>query len=130
MGTLLRCADWFGVQAVYCSEGCADIYNPKVVQASMGAVLRVKVQTSALSDLLKGNSGLPVYGTLLEGENINDLQPEDRGVIVIGNEGKGISAQVQDLISHKITIPKGKLGQAESLNAAVATGIVLAKFCI
>ncbi len=129
MGTILRTADWYGIQKVFCSEGCADVYNSKVVQASMGAILRIPVVYCSLAELVDMQPDMPVYGTLLEGENMYKLSPTGDGLIVIGNEGKGISPENIKLLSHKITIPRGKTGQAESLNAAVATGIICSFFC-
>jgi len=128
MGTILRNADWFGIQYVICSEGCADIYNSKVIQASMGAIFRVKVIALPLAQILEENPDIPVYGTVLEGNNIYELEPAPNGLIVIGNEGRGISEAIQSLLTHKLTIPRGKDGGAESLNAAVASGIVCAVF--
>ena len=129
MGTILRNADWFGIQYVFCSEGCADIYNSKVIQASMGAIFRIKVINMELIDFLETNRDIPVYGTVLEGDNLYELEPAQNGLIVIGNEGRGISPDIQNLLTHKVTIPRGKNGGAESLNAAVASGIVCAFFC-
>lgn len=129
MGTILRNADWFGIRYVFCSDGCADIYNSKVIQASMGAIFRVNVMNIALTDLLNAKPDLPVYGTVLEGSNIYDLKPAQNGLIVIGNEGRGISPDIQNLLTHKVTIPRGISSGAESLNAAVASGIVCAIFC-
>lgn len=128
MGTILRNADWFGIQQVFCSEGCVDIYNSKVIQASMGAIFRVRIMNVSLTDLLQKKPELPVYGTVLGGNNIYEIEPAQNGLIVIGNEGRGISPDIQDLLTHKVTIPKGKNGGAESLNAAVASGIVCAVF--
>lgn len=134
LGTILRLADWFGVRDVFCSPGTADCWSPKVVQATMGAILRVRVHYEPLEPRLASFSaaGLPVYGTFLEGDNIYrcDLAP-DRGVVVMGNEGKGISPAVGALVSHKLFIPPypGEAGRtSESLNVATATGIVLAEF--
>ena len=129
MGTILRTADWYGISRVFCSQGCADVYNPKVVQASMGAILRIPVDYCSLSVLTNLHPDLVVYGTLLEGENLYELKPEENGLIVIGNEGKGISSENIELLQHGVTIPRGKGGKAESLNAAVATGIICAYFC-
>ena len=129
MGTILRNADWFGIPYVFCSEGCADSYNSKVIQASMGAIFRVKVIHIPLAELLEANADIPVYGTVLEGSNLYEIEPAQNGLIVIGNEGRGISLELQSLLTHKVTIPRGKNGGAESLNAAVASGIVCAVFC-
>lgn len=133
LGTIIRLADWFGVRDIYCSPGTADCWSPKVVQATMGAILRVRVHYVPLEGLLSsaGTAGLPVYGTFLEGENIYrcDVAP-DRGIIVMGNEGNGISPAVAARVSHKLFIPPYPLAgvSSESLNVATATGIVLSEF--
>jgi RNA methyltransferase, TrmH family len=127
MGTILRTADWFGIKNVFCSDTCVDIFNPKVIQASMGAFLRIKSQEVDLQQLI--SEGLPVYGALLEGNNIFEEKLSTRGIIVIGSEGKGISDTILPLLTHTIKIPAYGNG-AESLNAAVATGIICAAFRI
>ena len=124
MGSILRSADWFGIAAVYCTSDTADRYNPKVVQAAMGSILRVPVCYGNCEVWLK-ETQIPVYATLLEGANIFKEQPLAPGIIIIGNEGKGIRPGMLEHITKAITIPK--TGKAESLNAAVATGIVLAQ---
>lgn len=125
-GTILRIADWFGIPYVFCSEKCADLYNHKTIQSSMGAFLRVKVMYLPFEEVLEKCGEMPFYGTVLEGKNIFEENNYKKGVIVIGNEGKGISPKILNKITHQILIPKGKNGGAESLNAAVATGIVCA----
>ena len=125
MGTILRNADWFGIENVFCSDTCVDIFNPKVIQASMGAFLRVKSQEIDLEALITEN--LPIYGALLEGNNIFEEKLSANGIIVIGSEGKGISDALLPFITHKIKIPAYGNG-AESLNAAVAAGIICAAF--
>lgn len=127
-GTILRVADWFGIGTIFCSESCADLYNPKVIQATMGAFLRVKVIKTNFDQLKADYPKLPVYGTVLTGENLFTTALEQKGIIVIGSEGKGISPEIMQLISHPITIPAHPDGGAESLNAAVAAGIVCAVF--
>jgi len=124
LGTILRIADWFGLPFVFCSEQCADLYNPKTLQASMGAFLRVKVVKVDFENLFEAYSTLPFYATVLDGKNIFEESNYENGIIVIGSEGKGVSENVLEKVSHRILIPKGKNGGAESLNAAVATGIV------
>ena len=125
MGSILRTADWFGIEHVFCLQ-CVDVYNPKVVQATMGAFLRVTViQTDAKAIFERWNE-LPIYGTFLDGESIYDTKLTQTGFIIIGNEGRGIRPEIESYISHKIKIPA--YGKAESLNAAVATGIVCAEF--
>lgn len=133
LGTILRLADWFGVRDVFCSRGTADCWSPKVVQATMGAILRVRVHYVSLVELLASASlqGIPVYGTFLEGEDIYRCDLErDGGIIVMGNEGRGISPSVEELVSHKLFIPPFPAGcvSSESLNVATATGIVLSEF--
>ena len=123
LGTIVRCADWFGVQQVICSRDTADIYNPKTVQATMGSIARVKVYYEDLPALLHSQREVPVYAAALEGKNIRDVDPISEGMIIIGNESKGISNEILALVSEKIAI--GKKGKAESLNASVATGIIL-----
>lgn len=134
VGTILRLADWFGVRELYCSPETADCWNPKVVQATMGAIFRVRVRYTPLEELLATvcRAGVPIYGTFLEGENIydSDLSP-DRGLIVMGNEGRGISASVAAHITHKLYIPPFPATAAptsESLNVATATAITLSEF--
>jgi RNA methyltransferase, TrmH family len=129
MGTILRIADWFGIKTVICSATCVEVYSPKVVQATMGAIFRVETLTEDLVSLTERFPDLPVYGTLLEGENLYQAKLGSRGIVVIGNEGNGISAENLALITRPISIPHGQGSQAESLNAAVATGIVCAFFC-
>ena len=127
MGTILRNADWFGIKNVFCSDTCVDIYNPKVIQASMGAFLRVKSQEIDLQQLIEETENLPVYGALLEGNNIFEEKLSKKGIVLIGSEGKGISDALLPFITHKIKIPAHGEG-AESLNAAVASGIICAAF--
>lgn len=124
MGTILRIADWFGLTAVFCSEDCADLYNPKVVQSSMGAFLRAPVRRIELARLLEQAPGLPVMGAVLEGKNAFGSKLPEYGLLVIGSEGKGISPANEALLTHRLTIPGG--GGAESLNAGVACGILCA----
>jgi RNA methyltransferase, TrmH family len=127
MGTILRIADWFSIPFIFCSPDTVEIWNPKVIQSSMGAFLRVHTQEVSFSDLKKRFPDVPVYTTALNGQNIFNLKKEKDityGIIVIGNEGKGVSEEVLKMSDYKIAIPGG--GGAESLNAAVATGIVCA----
>lgn len=126
LGTIIRTAHWFGIEQIICSLDCADAFSPKVVQATMGSIFEVKVIYQNLETLLSKQK-LPVYGALLEGDNIYKKTNLQKGVILIGNEGKGISKILLPLVSSPITIPS--IGDAESLNAAVATGILLAQFC-
>lgn len=129
MGTIIRLADWFGVLQIVCSNETVDVYNPKVVQSTMGSLARVNVVYLDLNDYLK-TCNLPVYGTLLEGKNIYSEKLNRNAVVVLGNESNGISATIQEFITQKITIPRfGTLQETESLNVATATAIVLSEFC-
>jgi TrmH family RNA methyltransferase len=123
LGTIIRCADWFGVSRIFCSTDCADAYNPKVVQATMGSIARVQVAYGSLTEWLAQAAGLPTYAAVLNGTDLRQQPPIKEGIIIIGNESKGISADVLAQCRNRITIPRH--GQAESLNAAVATGIIL-----
>jgi len=124
MGTILRIADWFGVPYVFLSPNCVDIYNSKVIQSSMGAFLRVKTLEIELSELKKSLPNTPILGAILNGTSIYNYDKSNNAILVIGNEGNGISESNTQLLDHKISIPKGKNGGAESLNASVATGIL------
>jgi TrmH family RNA methyltransferase len=130
LGTIVRLANWFGIKNVICSPDAADIFNPKVVQATMGAIARVKVFYTNLPELLKDLTDLSVYGTFLEGENIYEKALTANGLIIMGNEGKGISRPVARHITHKLYIPNYPLGTetTESLNVAVATAIICSEF--
>jgi TrmH family RNA methyltransferase len=129
MGTIIRIADWFGIKHIVCSKETADIYNPKVVQSTMGSISRVQVSyTDLVKYLGKLNGSVPVYGTLLSGENFYETKLESKGLIIIGNESKGISDDVAFFINQGIKIPAYGNSETESLNAAVATGIVVAEF--
>lgn len=127
LGTIIRIADWFGIPAVYCSSDTADLHNPKVVQSSMGAIFRVPGWRIPLEELVQLNPGLPVLGAVMNGENVlgKRILPS-AGILVIGNEGKGIRPQNEYLLTHRISIPRHPDGGAESLNAAVAAGILSA----
>ncbi len=129
LGTIIRIADWFGINKIVCSKESADAYNPKVVQASMGALTRVNFCYTNLEEWIsKLNSDIPIYGTLLKGENIYEAKLNKRGVIIIGNEGNGISDKIKGYINQRITIPAFGNSRMESLNAAVATAIVCSEF--
>ncbi len=129
MGTIIRLADWFGIRDIVCSANSADAFNPKVVQATMGAILRVRVHYTDLAAWFRGIEA-PVYGTFLEGENIYDADLTRNGVIVMGNEGRGVSAEVAASVTRKILIPPypADCRTSESLNVAMATGIVCSEF--
>ena len=129
MGTLLRTAEWFGIRDVVCSFDCVEFWNPKVVQATMGSLFRVKVWTTDLVAFLSKakNVGKAVYGALLEGENLFQLKEKPEGIIVIGSESHGIKKEVLPYITHPITIPRVGDSKTESLNAAVAGAIIMAE---
>ena len=129
LGTIVRLADWFGIRHIYCSHETADIYNPKATQATMGALARVRVHYMNLTTEL-ASTDAPIYGTHLDGTNIYDHQLSQHGVLVMGNEGKGISPQVEQLVSKKLYIPPYPADNqtVESLNVAIATAIVCAEF--
>jgi TrmH family RNA methyltransferase len=131
LGTIIRIADWFGIKNVICSPDTADIYNPKTVQATMGAIARVKVFYTGLTGLLDElKNDIPVYGTFLEGKNIYEESLSMNGLIVMGNEGKGISRSVAQRITNRLYIPNFPPGteSTESLNVAVATAVTCAEF--
>jgi TrmH family RNA methyltransferase len=131
VGTIIRLADWFSIANIYCSESCADTFAPKTVQATMGALARVKIHRVNLYEFLSANTThTTIYGTFLEGENIYQTQLNKTGVIVMGSEGNGISENIKPLITNKITIPPfpPNIKSAESLNVAVATAIVCSEF--
>lgn len=128
MGTIIRTAEWLGIQHILASNDSVDFYNPKVVQASMGSVFRMQMHFTDILEYLQKSSGFPVYGTLLNGTSIYDAKLSRTGVIVIGNESNGISTQVQEYVTHKITIPAAPGSHAESLNASVATAIICYEF--
>lgn len=124
MGTIMRIADWFSIPYILCSETCVDIWNPKVIQASMGAFLRIHMIEMSFDSIKQRFPDLPIFVTILRGGNIFDKNFPNHGIIVIGNEGSGVSEDIIQLADFPITIPGG--GGAESLNVGVATGIVCA----
>jgi len=123
LGTIIRTADWFGIENIVCSAACADMYNSKVVQSTMGSLARVNIFYTDLQKWLQKNKAIKKYAAALHGKNIKDLKNIPEAILIIGNEGKGISDVVMQLVDEKITI--ANRGEAESLNAAVATGIIL-----
>jgi len=131
-GTLLRIADWFGIRYVVCSESCVELYNPKVVQSSMGSVARVKVFYTDLASLLEKIKGrIQVFGTFLGGESLFTRELDKNGIIIIGSEAHGISDQLSAFVTRRLFIPSygsSEYGKAESLNAAVAAAVVIAEF--
>lgn len=133
LGTIIRVADWFGIRTIICSKTCADVFNPKVVQATMGALARVRVAETDLEAYLSHNAEewkIPVYGTFLEGTNIYSTELEKRAFVMMGNEGKGISDKLSKYVSDKLFIPNYPAGAitSESLNVATATAIVVSEF--
>lgn len=129
LGTILRMCDWFGVEQLICSHQTVDLYNPKVVQATMGSLARVQVHYVDLPEFLRSSS-LPIFGTFMNGENIYQQDLPKEGIIVLGNEANGISAAAENCITQRISIPRfGKFQQTESLNVASAAAIVLSEFC-
>lgn len=129
LGTIIRIADWYGIKNIICSETCADAYAPKVIQATMGAITRVNITYTNLERFLS-EIELPIYGTFLEGENIYKTNLSENGIIVMGNEGNGISDNIEKLITNKIHIPSFTTNKttSESLNVAVATAICISEF--
>lgn len=145
LGTIIRTCDWFGIRDIYCSRETADCYNPKVVQATMGALARVRVHYVDLVEWLTSYSeagqqsegqshsaSAPIYGTLLDGRNMYEpgaISDRQNGIIIMGNEGNGISPEVRRLITHPLYIPSyNENGSVESLNVSIATAIILAEF--
>ena len=135
LGTIIRTCDWFGIRNILCSRDTTDCYNPKVVQATMGALARVQLHYLDLKEwLLQAHeAGMPIYGTLLEGKNMYEagaIADKDKGVIIMGNEGNGITPAIRELITHPIRIPSypANAETSESLNVGIATAIVLAEF--
>jgi len=128
LGTILRLCDWFGIQQLICSKETVDIYNPKVVQATMGSIARVNVNYVDLETFIK-QTELPVFGTFMDSENIYKTTLPQEGIIVMGNEANGISVNIEKLINKRLTIPRfGNTQITESLNVATATAIILSEF--
>ncbi len=131
LGTIIRLADWFGINHIVCSDDTVDVYNPKVVQATMGAIARVKISYTNLNDFFKSlPETTPIYGTFLDGENIYEKKLSTNGIIVMGNEGKGISSEVETFVTQKLLIPNfsNMESTSESLNVSMATAITLSEF--
>lgn len=127
LGTIIRVADWFGIAYVFCSPACADVYNSKTVKATMGALSHVKVVYGDLSTLLRSVS-CPIFGTFMDGDNIYQQALPQKGIIVVGNEGQGISVVIENLVTQRLSIPSFGDNVSESLNVAMATGIVCSEF--
>jgi len=123
LGTIIRIADWFGIEDIVCSIGCADMYNAKVVQSTMGSLGRVNLIYTNLVEWLNENKAVKIYSASLEGKDVKAFGKLKEGILIIGNEANGVSDEVMRLVNEKINIPR--IGEAESLNAAVATGIIL-----
>jgi TrmH family RNA methyltransferase len=132
LGTIIRAAAWFGIKNIVCSENCVDVYNPKVIQATMGAIMHVKVHYFNLEEFLKiaSERNIPIYGTLLDGESIYNQKLGNKGVILLGNESKGISDNLLPYITERIMIPKFSkdVKGIESLNAGMAASVVFSEF--
>ena len=129
MGTIIRIADWYGIEGIFCSEDCVDIYNPKVVQSSMGSIFRMKIKYTSLVKLIEESRNLTdVYGTFLNGDNIYEISFPESAIIIMGSESFGISSDVGNLTDKRISIPTFNKKGAESLNVAIATAIVCSEF--
>lgn len=128
MGTIIRLCDWFGIEKIICSNETVDIYNPKVVQATMGSLARVEVIYTHLQEYLT-NTSLPIYGTFMDGNAIYQTELAKEGIIIMGNEANGISKEIEKFVTQKISIPRfGSIQATESLNVATATAIILSEF--
>ena len=130
LGTIIRVADWFGIEHIFCSQGTVDVYNPKTIQATMGALARVKLHYCDLPSFIASLGDVPVYGTFLDGDNMYEKELTPHGLIVMGNEGNGVSAEVANLVNERLYIPNypPQRETSESLNVAMATGIICAEF--
>ena len=125
LGTIIRLADWFGVKDIICSDDCVDYLNPKVVQSSMGSFTRVNLHYTSLIDAFKKYSDYKLIMTVLNGTPLSEMKNIDKKIVVMGSESKGISKEILELTSEKITIPKSKFSKAESLNVSIAAAIIL-----
>ena len=123
LGTIIRTADWFGFKHILCSPGTADCFNPKVIQSTMGSIFRVNIRYADLFKTIEEHPQIPVWITSLEGNDIRQLKPVDNVFLVVGNESKGVHPDIEKKADQKVFIPG--LGNAESLNAAVAAGIMM-----
>jgi TrmH family RNA methyltransferase len=130
LGTIIRLADWFGIEHIFCSPNTVDVYNPKAIQATMGGIARVKLHYCSLPELISQLGDIPVYGTFLNGENMYSKELSSFGLIVMGNEGNGICQEVEKLINNRLYIPNYPQDRvtSESLNVAIATSVVCAEF--
>lgn len=125
LGTIIRTADWFGINKILLSHGCVDPFSPKVVQASMGSIGRIRLEVADLLSIFQTNLNIPIYGGVLDGKSIEAEKFAKKGIILIGNEGNGIAESLLPHITHPVTITK--IGKAESLNAAISMAIICAK---
>lgn len=131
LGTIIRLASWFGIRHLVCDNNTADCYNPKVIQSTMGAIAHVDVHYTQLADFLlqAKQKGIPLYGTFLDGENIYETPLSNNGVVIMGNEGKGIAADLEKLIDRRLFIPSfADAGRVESLNVSMAASIICSEF--
>ena len=129
LGTIIRLADWFGVQHILCSEDCVELYNPKVVQATMGSIIRVQVQYVNLKSTLENMTDYKICASVMDGKSVYAVEKSEKRILMMGSESHGLSAELVELAHQKITIPKSENSQAESLNVANACGIILAIHC-
>ena len=130
LGTIIRLADWFGIEHLFCSAGTADAYSPKAIQATMGGIARVQVHYVDLPNFIRQLEDCPIYGTFLDGNPLYDEPLSQHGLIVMGNEGQGISPEIESLVTSKLYIPNYPplRPTSESLNVAIATAVVCAEF--
>lgn len=130
LGTIIRLADWFGIEHIFCSMNTVDVYNPKAIQATMGGIARVKLHYCSLTELITQLIDTPIYGTFLNGNNIYKEELSQNGLIIMGNEGNGVSSEVEKLINKRLYIPNypQERETSESLNVAIATAVVCAEF--
>jgi TrmH family RNA methyltransferase len=127
-GTIIRTADWFGIKTIVCSLNTVELYNPKTIQATMGAFVNINIYYTCLSEFLKNNKDKTIYGTYMNGKNIYKTEINNNSIIILGNEGNGISKNIEKFIDTKITIPAfNENKKAESLNVSIATAIVLSE---
>ena len=132
MGTIIRICDWFGIKQVYCSPGCADLFNPKVIQASMGSFCRIEVISSAFAKVaaLAESNGIQICGAFMDGENIYTSDLRQKTLLIMGNEGNGINGQIARKVDRRVSIPQFSVSSkgAESLNVSVATAVICAEY--
>ncbi len=130
LGTIIRTAEWFGIKNIICSDDCVDLYNPKVIQATMGSFLRLNTHYTNLENFFKTEvpENLNIYGALLEGKNVYEQELTTKGILIIGNESKGISKEISKFVTHPIFIPAHAVSKAESLNASIAAAVLMSEF--